>query len=150
MPTATPPRDLLSAVPGFDIISLTSNTTGTLLINVQGTDYDKNFLVDTYYGYTYNADTGKWVTTNKGALYQIPVMKVTDLAYGTYNVTVTAAYGSFFDHTGSSGSYDLYIDAVRIYNPLGDSANDTYYNQDGEGWPKYAELRDMLISAGCA
>lgn len=132
---------------GFDIISLTSNTTGTLLINVQGTDYDKNFLVDTYYGYTYNADTGKWVTTDKGALYQIPVMKVTDLAYGTYNVTVTAAYGSFFDHTGSSGSYDLYIDAVRIYNPLGDSANDTYYKKDGEGWPKYAELRDMLISA---
>lgn len=131
---------------GFDIISLTSNTTGTLLINVQGTDYDKNFLVDTYYGYTYNADTGKWVTTDKGALYQIPVMKVTDLAYGTYNVTVTAAYGSFFDHTGS-GSYDLYIDAVRIYNPLGDSANDTYYKKDGEGWPKYAELRDMLISA---
>lgn len=131
---------------GFDIISLTSNTTGTLLINVQGTEYDKNFLVDTYYGYTYDADTGKWVTTDKGALYQIPVMKVTDLAYGTYNVTVTAAYGSFFDHTGS-GSYDLYIDAVRIYNPLGNSANNTYYKKDGEGWPKYAELRDMLISS---
>lgn len=39
---------------GFDIISQTSNTTGTITVNVVNDDgsYNKTWIVDTYYGYT--------------------------------------------------------------------------------------------------
>lgn len=132
---------------GFDLISLTGSETGTIVVTVtNASGYSRNILVDTYYGYEKNAD-GKWVVKPdaNGALYQIPVVKVEGLAYGEYSVKITATYHSFFDHTGDN-KYELYIDAVRIYNPLGDNGN-SYYSQDGEGWPKYEELRNLVIDS---
>lgn len=128
---------------GFDLISLTGSTTGTLIVSITGKNVTRNILVDTYYGY--KKVDGKWVVDESadGALYQIPVVKVDNLAYGEYTVKITASYNAFFDHTGDN-HYDLYIDAVRIYNPLGDTGN-TFYSQDGEGWPKFEELRDLVI-----
>ena len=107
----------------------------------------ETFLVDTYYGHTKD-ETGKWIVDFDavGALHQIPGVKVDNLPYGEYTVEITATYNSFFDHQ-NRGNYELYIDAVRIYNPLGDIGN-TYYAQDGEGWPRFEELRDLVISAG--
>lgn len=135
---------------GFDLISLTSARTGTIVVSItNASGYSRNILVDTYYGYTKD-DNGKWIVdtaaTAANALYQIPVVKVDNLPYGEYTVKITASYNAFFDHTGDN-KYDLYIDAVRIYNPLGDTGN-SYYAQDGEGWPKFEELRNLVISAG--
>lgn len=119
---------------GFDLVSLTSNKTGTIVVNVtNGDTFDNYYLVDTYY------QTGD-------ELYQIPVMKVVGLDYDEYDVTITVAYDVFFEH-GQGDSYDFYLDAVRIYDPLGDYA-DSLYKQDGEGWPKVEELRELIISAG--
>ncbi len=132
---------------GFDLISLTSARTGTIVVSItNASGYSRNILVDTYYGYTKD-DNGKWIVdtaaTAANALYQIPVVKVDNLGYGEYTVKITASYNAFFDHTGDN-HYDLYIDAVRIYNPLGDTGN-TYYAQDGEGWPKFEELRNLVL-----
>ena len=77
------------------------------------------------------------------SLYQIPVIKSPELPYGTYTVVVTPTYIPFFDHT-SAGSYDFYLDAVRVYNPAQNM--DDYYVLDGEGWPQYIELRKQLLS----
>ena len=135
---------------GFDVISMTSNTTGTLAVQVkQGDTLVRSTLVDTYYGYAKNAD-GEWeISPNTpNSIYQVPVIKVSDLPYGQYTVTITATYAAFFDHT-SAGSYDLYLDAIRIYDPTGnqnDVANDAYV-KDGEGWPIYEELRNNVIDA---
>ena len=129
---------------GFDLISLTSARTGTIVVSItNASGYSRNILVDTYYGY--KKVDGKWVVDPeaKDALYQIPVVKVDNLGYGEYTVKITASYNAFFDHK-NTGSYDLYIDAVRIYNPLGDTGN-TFYAQDGEGWPKFEELRNLVI-----
>lgn len=187
---------------GFDLISLTSNTTGTILVDV----YNGNeaigeaahkWMVDTYYGYTrtddgYNKYTwtkgedGKWHVTkekvdtlpdgavldgtpvNSGdvtysrnykwavtkdtnnALYQIPVIRGQGLEYGTYTVVITPKYSSARDHAGK-GSYDFYLDAVRIYDPAGknpDGEIGDAYKADGEGWPEIIELRNLLIDAG--
>ncbi len=138
---------------GFDVISLTSNTTGNIFVDVVDAEGVSagNFVVDTYYGYSYNAETDEWVTVvsdDANALYQVPVMKVTGLDYGTYTVTIHVSYNSIFDHTGT-GSYDFYLDAIRIYDPTGNqnsTANDAYV-ADGEGWPSYTELRNNLIDA---
>lgn len=187
---------------GFDLISLTSNTTGTILVDV----YNGNaatgeaahkWIVDTYYGYTrtddgYNKYTwtkgedGKWhvtkekvdtlpdgavldgtpvnsgdvtysrnytwaVTTDtNNALYQIPVIRGQGLEYDTYTVVITPKYSSARDHAGK-GSYDFYLDAVRIYDPAGknpDGEIGDAYKADGEGWPEIIELRNLLIDAG--
>ena len=143
---------------GFDVISATTNTSGTIVVSVTGANgYSKNYLVDTYYGYTYDSATGKWTPAPDAAkaLWQIPVMKVANLDYGKYDVTITVAYADFFAHGQNGGvSYDFWLDAVRIYDPAGafagaaDGSKENYekaYKADGECWPTYMELRDMII-----
>ena len=136
---------------GFDVIGLTSNTTGTLIVqvfNAQGTAV-KSTIVDTYYGYAY--EEGQWVAVDSNspnALYQVPVMKIAGLEYGQYNVKLIAGYNQIFDHT-TDGKYTLYLDAIRIYDPTGnqnDIANDAYA-ADGEYMPTYTELRNLIIKA---
>ena len=183
---------------GFDVISLTSNTSGTLTVKVKNADNKtvKNMIVDTYYGYeytqwyttyTYTADgwtevsstqtnpgnaieklpevpavgqtvvvaEKKWTVTEneENALYQIPVIKITDLEYAKYHVVITAAYNKIFDHA-ETGSYEVYLDAIRIYDPTGVAGGATSneivenaYAADKEGWPKYQELRNLILSA---
>ena len=131
---------------GFDIISLTDNTSGAILVSVTGKDYNKNFLVDNYYGYNYNEETGEWTIVNDGsknALYQIPVMKVDDLDYGTYNVTIQVFYNEFFDVTANEADgYNFWLDAIRIYNPMGKNYD---YTDDNEGYPQYILIHDELV-----
>ena len=119
---------------------------------------------------TYYAADGSIVTENTGnlepayamgwlienaveednALYQIPVVKVSDLDYGVYTVTITPMYSSRMDMQ-KDGAYDFYVDALRIYDPAGagdEITNPTIsyaYTQDKEANPDYIELRDMLI-----
>ena len=180
---------------GFDVISLTDTTTGTIFVKVADADGNsvKNVMVDTYYGYvrnyyqvTYTYTDGAWVvkeetkvttlgdvaeapenptegqtyttyetrwetttSNDPNALYQVPVIKVEDLDYGKYTVTITASYVSSFDNVEGSTSYDFYLDAIRIYDPTGnlnDDANEAYV-ADGEGWPTYFEVRNQIIDA---
>lgn len=153
---------------GFDVISATTNTSGTIVVSVTGENgYSKNYLVDTYYGYTYDSVTGEWTPApdTAKALWQIPVMKVANRDYGKYDVTITVAYADFFAHGQAGGvseanpngiakSYDFWLDAVRIYDPAGAVAGaaggsqenyENAYKADGECWPTYMELRDMII-----
>ena len=138
---------------GFDVISMTSNTTGTIVVTVKDSKGNTltNKLVDTYYGYSYV--DGQWVESKDAAnaLYQVPVMKINALAYDYYTVTITASYISFVDHTTADG-YDFYLDAIRIYDPANDGADNVIiedaYEADGEGWPEYFELRNQIISTG--
>ena len=199
---------------GFDLISLTSNTTGLILVDVEkevGGEWDEfdSFAVDTYYGYaqaqchvrykSYLATDGmgnfidgqyEWVRKeilhganecdgtcviadklpeiDKGlevivsentwlpceaenSIYQVPVIKMADQPYGHYRVTIKATYESFFDHVEGSSSYEFYLDAIRIYDPANDGADNEViedaYVADHEGWPSYIELRNQLIDA---
>lgn len=134
---------------GFDVISLTNNTSGAILVDVYNSENKKvvGYFVDNYFGYGKN-DAGEWVemqTSEEGKnniLYQIPVIKVSDLDYGNYNVTITVFYNDAFEHNGDS-SYDFWLDAIRVYEPLGPSGNDSY-KADGEGYPQYIRLRDEI------
>lgn len=221
---------------GFDLISVTDNTTGVFYVEIfdeNGTRVGKRRVVDTYYGYSYGqlyadesgnatltetdtplyksaekeavtknptyysvdgtaitlsptyfdisgngytetptyydadgnltvteTDTPAyayayafgWVTkSDSEGLYQIPVIKINNLDYGTYNVVVTPMYSSMFDNA-NAGKFDLYVDAIRIYNPAGvndnvDSTILTEYKLDNESYPNYLSIKDMLIGA---
>jgi len=194
---------------GFDVISMTSNKTGMLFVQVVDNENGvavKNIAVDTYYGYTYGlyqvcytwgktvwngtyawnrevldeapagaeADKGDPPTTapeegeevvyryeycwkmtpdEDKAIYQVPVIQAEGLEYGNYTAIITAAYAESFDHTKPDG-FDLYLDAIRIYDPANDGASDgsddttieDAYVADGEGWPTYLELRDQILA----
>lgn len=133
---------------GFDIISLTNNKSGAIFVDVYKAGEEKptySYIVDNYYGYNYNKETGKWEVVNSGtenALYQIPVMKVTGLDYGEYNAVVTVFYDGLFNHTGDT-QYSFWLDAIRIYDPMG--VDRTEYKDDHEGYPQYIKLRDTLV-----
>ena len=128
---------------GFDVVSLTDNTSGAVVYNVKSADgtYNETRFIDNYYGYNYV--NGQWVVDKDGtnALYQIPVIKVTDLSYGEYTVTLSVRYGEYFDQA-KKGSYSFWLDAIRVYDPMG--VNNATYVDDGEGYPQYIMLRDQL------
>lgn len=132
---------------GFDIISLTDNTSGAIFVDVYagkeatGTPV-KQLTVNNYYGYTQDGN-GKWVvgTGSSNALYQIPVMKVSGLDYGEYTAVIRVAYSKFFD-TANKNQYSFWLDAIRVYDPMG--KDNATYKKDGEGYPQYIKLRDEI------
>ena len=133
---------------GFDVISLTDNTSGAIFVDVyKGTatsgDSVKSYAVNNYYSYKQN-ENGQWDVSKDGnnALYQIPVMKVSGLDYGEYTAVIRVAYSSFFDQT-TKNEYNFWLDAIRVYDPMGKD-NETY-KQDKEGYPQYIKLHDSLV-----
>lgn len=132
---------------GFDIISLTNNKSGAIFVDVYNGSKavgkaEKKYVVNNYYGYTYDEETKTWKVAPDGnnALYQIPVMKITDLAYGEHTVVIKVAYSEYFD-TANKSEYSFWLDAIRVYNPMG---KDYDYTADNEGYPQYIKLRDEL------
>lgn len=136
---------------GFDVISLTDNQSGAIYVSVyRGDKIDstkrvKGYVVNNYYGYTQDKD-GNWVVDtenkNNNALYQIPVMKVdmgTD--YDTYTVEIKVAYSEFQD-VANNKKYSFWLDAIRVYNPMG--VDNETYTKDNEGFPQYIKLRNEL------
>lgn len=120
---------------GFDIISRTDNETGIIRAVVTNAEGKKVYskMVDTVY------------QTEGEALYQIPVINCTDLEYGTYTVTISVAPANALTERCT-----FYLDALRIYNPLG-SDNDTAngaYDADDEKDLYTKEIRNLLIEQG--
>ena len=210
---------------GFDLISVTDNTTGAFSVMVKDANNKvvKNTVVDTFYGYNYgriysdengiptlddsfttmyksedgtctsdkryydengavtavahyydeNGDVVEtqtdnpayayaygWVVAEEGStetLYQIPVIKITNLDYGSYSVVITPTFTSAFRHSSTAADgtsyYRVYLDAIKIYSPAGtgDNISDKdvkkAYETDDELYPSYLELKDMLIGA---
>lgn len=139
---------------GFDVISLTDNTSGAIFVDVyagKGASGKrvKSYIVDNYYGYRQEKDAAgnvTWVVDQnaKNALYQIPVMKINDLTYGEYTAVITVFYDGAFNQT-TSNQYNFWLDAIRVYNPMGTGADaNANYVKDSEGYPQYIKLRDSL------
>ncbi len=105
------------------------------------------------YAYAYAYAYG-WIDSddaNIEGIYQVPVIKVDDLAYGKYYVKITPTYSSMHDVKGN-GYYTFYMDAIRVYNPAGvgdDAGIDvTYgYTYTNEGYPAYLQMKEMLVGA---
>lgn len=134
---------------GFDVISKTDSTSGLMIVQVENSSGGlvKSLIVDTYYGYTYN--NGIWTAVpSEGTpgVWQVPVIKVSDLAYGEYTVTIKVIYNSSFNHTGSD-SYTVFLDAIRIYDPAkGNETAEAAYKSDGEANPDFVRFRDFVFS----
>lgn len=134
---------------GFDVISLTDNNSGAISVKVYAVNSDgtekqvEGTLVNNYYGYEFK--DGAWTVkpSANNALYQIPVIKIGGLDYGTYKVVITAAYATYADKTGDN-QYSFWLDAIRVYDPMG--KDNATYTKDGEGYPQYIKLHDALVA----
>lgn len=131
---------------GFDVISATTVTSGTIMVTVKdsGGAYATypgggkvNQIIDTYRGYSYS--DGEWTPSHNASAnyYQIPIIRATGLTYGTYTVEVKLIYSSSANHTGNE-SYDFFFDGVRIYNPVSGQAAEY----------KYLSIRDAVAAGG--
>ena len=133
---------------GFDVISLTNSDAGTVVYTVtnKSTGKSESHFINNYYGYAYV--NGQWVVTNKDttAPYQVPVIKVSGLAYDTYEVKISVVYGAAFDEN-KDNQYSFWLDAIRVYDPAGDALNDEYAG-DGENAPNYVEVKKVILDTG--
>ena len=140
---------------GFDVISMTTSDTGLILVQVLDASGNAvcKYTVDTYYGML---EDGTLEVNAPDVLYQVPVIKVSGLEYGKYTAKIIASYQELFDHdqNDGNGSYDFYLDAIRIYDPTGVANGATTnkivsdaYVADGEQYPRYQELRNLVIDA---
>lgn len=134
---------------GFDVISLTNSDSGTVVYTVTNKSNGKSesHIINNYYGYHYDETTGKWVVANNDstAPYQVPVIKVSGLAYDTYEVTISVIYGALFDNTGDD-RYSFWLDAIRVYDPAGATLN-TEYAKDHENAPDYVRIKQVILDS---
>lgn len=123
---------------GFDLISRTDMTTGMVTVEV----WDKNEVTDENYTNA-NRKTVKLVDTvyQDGTLYQIPVINIDLETRSTYHVIITIS-PKFSTEGLSTGA--LYIDGIKIYNPLADNVAEDYY-QTGEYQASVNEIRNMIL-----
>ena len=135
---------------GFDVISVTSGDTGAVEVVVKDSGGNELYddIINTYYGYTGTIEPDP---TSEDVLYQIPVLKKEGLPYNKYTVEIIPVYSTFNDMNNDT-YYDIYFDAVRIYDPASAAEGDYQiieeaYNKDKENNPEYMELRDIMLNA---
>lgn len=141
---------------GFDIISKTSSDSGIMIVEIKNAETNASvdcLIVDTYYGYTYNADHTWSPNPTGAAVWQVPVIKRTGLDYGHYRVSIIPVYNEALDHNPDNQGYTVYIDAVRIYDPVDVSAGTddakrvaNAYALDGEANPDYQTVRHFVFN----
>lgn len=124
---------------GFDIISKTDTNQAVVAVQV----WDTEQVTDGSYTAT-NRELIKLVNTycKDGDLYQIPILNIDMETRGTYRVllTISPVIGS----GDTTTSANLYIDGIRIYNPLADETAKEYY-QAGEYQAEISEIRDLIL-----
>lgn len=137
---------------GFDVVSITDNRSGAVMVEVYPVNNDgtlgnrvRSTIVTNYYGYTF--ENGEWIVKKDASdcLYQVPVVKESGLPYGKYKVVIRAAYLEMLD-AQKKGSYTIWLDAIRTYNPAvnDETANDAYVS-DNEANPSFVMIRDILV-----
>lgn len=125
---------------GFDIVSRTNENTAGLIAYVYNGKKDATFFSNPAVFKAGAKDLVKSIPVDtfysNGDLYQVPVISTTLKERGTYTVYLKA----LSTYTGQSV---IYIDGVRIYNPLADKS--AYIETEKD--TKVQELRGMLLGS---
>lgn len=125
---------------GFDIVSRTNENTAGLIAYVYKGKKDATFFSNHAVFKAGAKDLVKSIPVDtfysNGDLYQVPVISTTLKERGTYTVYLKA----LSTYTGQSV---IYIDGVRIYNPLADKS--AYIETEKD--TKVQELRGMLLGS---
>lgn len=135
---------------GFDILSMTDNVAGTILVTV--TDQDGKTVatksVNNYFGYTYTEEDG-WLAdpTSSDTIWQVPVIKISGLEKATYTVKIMVIYlTSLEEDLYPNGTCTFVMDSVRIYDSAkGNNEADAAHKADNEYAPHYMTMKDLVL-----
>lgn len=123
---------------GFEILSRTTqNDYAIVSVKVERKNSDGTYTVVKQYPVITECKSGD--------LYQVPIISVTGLGLGDYKVTLRAV-GKI---TPTSPTRVLYIDGIRIYNPLSSEEAKDYYNPD-EVHAEFKEIKSLIGSGNAA
>lgn len=139
---------------GFDLVSMTSKDTGTILVNVKGTDngITKNWIVDTFYGYTRTQEGYIQYTWTKGedGKWHNKAKTITDDEFKATNATTGGTPTNSGDvtyepnyiwRTADNSNNALYQIPVIHYTDL------PYGEYTVTVTPKYSSSRDPYYDA---
>ncbi len=138
---------------GFDVVGGTTIDSGSLIMEVYALNLDgtvAGLVIDNILDTVYMVPNG--------AIYQVPILHAEGLTYGRYRVKLYAVPKNNWsapENEWENGvpplkdSY-LYIDGVRIYNPMysGDPMREYYL--EGEQTANFQQLRQMLLAGEAA
>ncbi len=136
---------------GFDLIGSTTADSGQFMYKItQGNTLIKSGALNT----SYKGD-GK---SSDPAIYEVPLLHVVDLAYGTYDVLIQGSVkyntsvpkDEWVNNKPPVIPAYLYFDGVRVYNPIAMDSADRAYYIDGEDTARFVQLRNMILSGQAA
>jgi hypothetical protein len=116
---------------GFEILSRTTNADYAVL-NVKVTNTEGNLV----------RMLPVICECENGDLYQVPVISITDLERGTYNVQLQVAYNASETNTDPR----VYIDGIRIYSPLAEDQESEFYTPD-EAAAEIIEIKQLIADS---
>lgn len=120
---------------GFEVVGRTDQNTTKIVFtiwDVTNNKFVKSGIVDGYY---------EGNDTDETTLYQLPVVKATDMNRSKYQVTLQMLCRSY--ESGKEGYFVL--DGIRVYNPL-DVKDTTDYNAKEQGTTVEC-VRDMILGS---
>ena len=118
---------------GFELFADCTEDTGYVSVEIINSDKKtvKIMMVNT----VVKAGTTGATSGQSGNMGSLPIVSIKDLTLGTYTVKLTKIMAD---------NKSVYIDGVRIFNPLSDSS---VYTVDLEDNPEFYQLRDAVLNA---
>ncbi len=130
---------------GFELISRTNAAdSATLVVTVKNSTGAKIKVIPVITQFD-NYNNG-----GDECIYQVPVIRVKDLEHGTYTVEISGVPAYNYNEDGTKGDPKttyLYIDGLRIYQPIGDT-HENYL--DTEKGAQFIELRNEIAAGNIA
>lgn len=135
---------------GFELIGRTNATdSATLIIKVLDQEGNRVKMIPVITEFDNGNGTDE--------IYQVPVVRINDLAYGTYTVQISGVPARDYSaEKDESGMYPIketifYIDGLRIYQPLGGEGQNGEENYiDSEQGAQFLELRNQIMDGTVA
>ncbi len=130
---------------GFELISrVNAYDAATILVKVSPAGQE-NW---TYYPVITRFDP---MSNGKAEVYQTPVFRLNEVAYGSYDVQIVGLPRAAGDEYNDDGTPKdgyivnyIYIDGIRVYNPLGNSNLTDHYGV--EQGAEFTNLRDLILA----
>ncbi|MDY3992674.1 MAG: S-layer homology domain-containing protein [Evtepia sp.] len=122
---------------GVDIYANCTEETGTVMIGVL--DADRNLVKLKAVNTVMANGTTDATTGQKTDAYNVPIVSITDLAYGEYTVEIEHVKTSNANPGGN-----VSLDGFRVYGTL--ATEPDFYTTDKEDNPTFIELRDQVLA----
>ncbi len=130
---------------GFELMGRTlAQNSATFLITVKNAAGETVKLIPVITEFDHGGNGGEEI------ICQVPVIRVKDLELGSYTVEISGVP----DHDYAGGNPEtiidsyLYIDGLRVFQPMGDAPadadNNPYYNANENG-AKFHEIRNLIV-----